>query len=336
MTEKKEKPHTCVNGHFEENHAGHSHGSHNHEKNHHGHSHLPSQQSGKRAFRGLLIALTLNTAFVGIEYFGARLFDSVAILSDVIHDAGDTLVLAFSVVMTAIGYWVHNTNYSFGLRRMSILGGVATVAVLIVGSIYTMIESMSRFQTPHSPQAQGMFALAILGIFANFMGFWVLRGGGSVMQEVLSLHLLEDVLGWVAVLIGAVIMLIFHAPMVDTYLGLGISVFILYGALRQAKRLIAILLEGVPRDVNQLALIAEIQQINSVLGVHDIHIWSLDGESHLFSCHLVVPGTVTLNEAIEIRERVRGVAKSHGIWHTTIEIDPEGYSCGAESVHEIG
>jgi cobalt-zinc-cadmium efflux system protein len=121
--------------------------------------------------------------------------------------------------------------------------------------------------------------------------------------------------------------------MVDTYLGLGISVFILYGALRQARRMATILLEGVPGDVNQSALVSKIREVESVLGVHDVHLWTLDGESHLFICHLVVPGSVTLKEAIQIREQVREIAKSHGIWHTTIEIDPEGYLCGAEYLH---
>jgi cobalt-zinc-cadmium efflux system protein len=319
MKDNNEDPHCC-----EDNHHHH----------HHGHSHLPKPPTGgKNAMRGLLIALILNTVFVGIEFVGARVFDSVAILSDVIHDTGDTVVLALSVAMFALGTSLQNSRFSFGLRRLSILGGALTVAVLIAGSIYTMIESIGRFQVPHAPQAQGMFALAILGVAANFAGFWVLRGGGSVMQEVLSLHLLEDVLGWVAVLVGALIMMIFDAPMVDTYLGLGISVFILYGALRQAKRMATILLEGVPGDVNQSALVSKIREVESVMDVHDVHLWTLDGESHLFSCHLVVPGGVSLEEAIRIREQVREIAKSHGIWHTTIEIDPEGYFCGAEYLH---
>jgi cobalt-zinc-cadmium efflux system protein len=283
--------------------------------------------------RGLVYALILNTVFVGVELVGAQVFDSVAILSDVVHDAGDTIVLALSVAMVALGYYLRNSNFSFGLRRLSILGGAATVGVLIVGSIYTMIESISRFHIVHAPQAQGMFFLAIFGVAANFAGFWVLRGGGSVMQEVLSLHLLEDVLGWVAVLVGSLIIMVFHAPMVDTYLGLGISVYILYGALRQAKRMGTILLEGVPGNVNQSALVTDIRKVELVLDIHDVHLWTLDGESHLFSCHLVVPGSVTLEEAIQIRERVRRVAKSYGIWHTTIEIDPEGYQCGAEYLH---
>jgi cobalt-zinc-cadmium efflux system protein len=324
MTDRKGYRHSC-----DHNHDNHNHGSHNH-----GHSHLPTAPAaGKKAMRGLLIALILNTAFVAVEFVGARVFDSVAILSDAIHDTGDTIVLALSVVMVAVGYYLKNSTFSFGLRRLSILGGTLTVVVLIAGSIYTMIESIGRFHTPHAPQAQGMFALAIFGVVANFAGFWVLRGGGSAMQEVLSLHLLEDVLGWVAVLIGALVMMVFHAPMVDTYLGLGISVFILYGALRQAKRMVTILLEGVPRDVNQSALVSEIRKVEQVLDVHDVHLWTLDGESHLFSCHLVVPGGVTLEEAIRIRELVRGIAKDHGIWHTTIEIDPEGYLCGAEYLH---
>jgi len=338
MTDRKGDHHSCDHDH-DDTHDGHRHSegdhtAHHHDAHHHGHSHLPAPPApGKKAMRGLLIALTLNTAFIGIEYIGARVFDSVAILSDVIHDTGDTIVLALSVVMVWVGYYLKNSKFSFGLRRLSILGGTLTVGVLIAGSIYTMIESISRFHIPHAPQAQGMFFLAIFGVAANFAGFWVLRGGGSVMQDVLSLHLLEDVLGWVAVLVGALIMMVFHAPMVDTYLGLGISVYILYGGLRQAKRMAGILLEGVPGDVNQVILLAEVRQVDLVLDVHDVHLWTLDGESHLFSCHLVVPGDVTLDQAIGIRERVRRIAKNHGIRHSTIEIDPEGYLCGAEYLH---
>lgn len=294
-----------------------------------GHSHLPTIGNANEAYKlkKIFAAFCLNLAFVIIEYFGAHWFNSVSILADLVHDTGDTVVLFLSLVLVYLVTKIRHSTFTFGLRRLSVLGGTITVTVLFVGSLITLYESIGKLQVDYSPQPYGILLISVVGIVINFIAYRLLSGHGSITEDVLSLHLLEDVLGWFATLLGSIGIIFFNMPKIDAWLGVGISIFILWGAIRQAKRLGIVLLEGKPHDINQGQLEDKIRSIPQVIDVHDIHIWSLDGEKHVLTCHVVLPAGLTLTDAVKIRTQIKQTIFDSGITHSTVEFDPEGYLC---------
>ena len=213
---------------------------HQHE-HHHNHSHHHHHGD-----RNIGIAFFLNLVFTIIEIGGGLLTNSVAILSDALHDLGDSLSLGMAWYFQRLSGKGRDQKYSYGYRRFSLLGALINALILTVGSVYIIIEAVSRLQHPEPAHAFGMIWLAVLGVMVNGAAVLQLKKGISINEEMISLHLLEDVLGWVAVLIGALIMYRFDLPIIDPILSLGIAIFVLYNAFKGLKKTLFIILQAVP------------------------------------------------------------------------------------------
>jgi cobalt-zinc-cadmium efflux system protein len=293
----------------------------------HDHSHSHSHHHHDHSTGNISVAFWLNTIFALIEVAGGLYTNSVAILSDALHDFGDSLSLGLSWYFQKKSKQKRDTSFSYGYRRFSLLGAIINSLVLVIGSIFILREAVSRLADPQQPDTKGMLLLALMGIVVNGIAMLRLQKGKSVNERVVSLHFLEDVLGWTAVLAGSIVMMFFNVPALDPILSIGISLFILFNVYRNIRSLLRIILQGVPENVNEEAIRKKLVTIKGVEGVHDIHAWSMDGQYNILTLHLVVNGNITFQETEKIKEEARHCLEHLHLNHITIETEPPQTNC---------
>ncbi len=189
-----------------------------------------------RIQKNFTLAFWLNTGFAILEIAGGLYTNSVAILSDALHDFGDSLSLGLAFYFQRKSLKKRDDYFSYGYKRFSLLGAFINSLILIIGSIFILQEAIHRLARPEQANAKGMLALAFIGIVVNAIAMFRLRSGGSINERVVALHFLEDVLGWVAVLIGSVVMLFADVPILDPILSMLIAGFILFNVTRTFVR----------------------------------------------------------------------------------------------------
>ena len=304
---------------------GNNHQHHDTHTHDHGHSHGLLAHGHSHGTSNIALAFFLNTGFAVIELIGGIFTNSVAIMSDALHDFGDSLSLGTAWYFQKKSQKGRSHHYTYGYRRFSLLGAFINSIVLIVGSIFIIQEAIQRLFKPEQADAKGMLFLAILGILVNGAAMFRLKKGASVNERVVSLHFLEDVLGWVAVLIGAVIMLFADVPVIDPILSLLIACFVLFNVYRNIKPAFRIILQGVPEDPSEKKIRDSVMKQEGVIDMHDFHIWTLDGINHIVSMHIISDHNMDLKEAESLKENIKTGLKKISISHATIEVefDPE-------------
>ncbi|HEY0964803.1 MAG TPA: cation diffusion facilitator family transporter [Candidatus Paceibacterota bacterium] len=306
--------------HAHEHSHAHDH-AHAQVHHHHHHGHHAHHTHGSRP-GNVLFAACLNLGFTIIELIGGLLTNSVAVLSDALHDLGDSFALFGAYIAERQAERPADAKRTFGYARLSLISALVSAVILIVGSVFILIEAVERLFNPEPVEALWVAGLAVFGIITNFIAYKKLHGGASANEKVLSWHLLEDVLGWVAVLIGSLIMYVSGLFVIDALLTIGFAGFILWGVVRNLKEVINLFMQGVPADINLQQLKHELCDIAGISSVHDIHVWSLDGARHIFTGHVVLTEGVT--DTTEQYNQIRTVLKKYQIDHTTVEFEHEG------------
>ena len=274
--------------------------------------------------KNIRFAFWLNTAFVGIELVGGWYTNSLAILSDAFHDFGDSISLGLAWYFQVLATRGRDHNYTYGYRRFSLLGALFNGIILIVGSVVIAFHAFERMDAPEATMSEGMAVLALFGIGINYLAMRKLSHGHSLNERALSLHLLADVLGWVAVLMGAVVIYFTGWYAIDAWLSLLIALYIIYGAVKNVIESVNIILQKVPKGVDTDQIEADLRSIDGVDDVFDLHVWTLDGERIILSVHLVVPMAENRQEVALIRQQARTILNGCGIRHSTIEITLPG------------
>jgi len=287
--------------------------------------HLHHHQN--RSEGNIKVAFFLNLAFAIIEIIGGLWTSSVAILSDALHDVGDSLTLGVSWYFAKVAKRDRNHKYSYGYKRFSVLGALINSIVLVTGSVFIVMEAIPRLSDPVHPNTEGMIYLAIGGVLVNGLAAIRLSKGHSLNEKAVYTHLLEDILGWVAVLIGAIVMNFWDVPVIDPILSILIAVFILYNVFKNLRESFRIILQGTPSDISIKKIHEAIKDIPKVLDVHDCHIWSMDGEYHILSIHLVIKDDLALSELEQIKLETKERVNKLGISHTTIEFETQDEIC---------
>ena len=272
-------------------------------------------------------AFFLNLTFTVIELIGGVITNSMAILSDALHDLGDSLALGLSWYLEKYATRKRDSQYTYGYARFSLLSALINAMVLITGSVFILIEAVPRIFNPVQPDSNGMILLAILGVVFNGIAVLKLRGGTSMNQKMVSWHLWEDVMGWIGVLIIAVVMKFFHAPILDGIFSVAFTLFILFNVLKALKKTLKIFLQGKPENMDMERLEKDILAIPNIVSSHDLRIWSMDGEQMVMTLHVVVPAQSSKSEIIQVKNLVAATAHRHGIIHVTTEIEYEGETC---------
>ncbi len=281
--------------------------------------------------KNVKMALFLNIGFTIIELIGGLLTNSLAILSDALHDLGDSVVLGLALFAEKKAEKGPDAKRTFGYARLSIFSALFSGAILVGGSIFILSQAIPRLLNPESVYAPGMIVLAIVGILFNGLGALRLKRGEGMNERVLSWHLFEDVLGWCAVLIGGILIYRFDAPIIDPILTIGYTAFILWGVIRSMREVANILLQGVPAHIDIKAAKASVLSLSGVTGIHDIHVWSLDGKNDIFSGHVVVDSALLqVGRLEETKKKIKETLHAHHIEHSTIELENKEYCSGID------
>ncbi len=285
------------------------------------HSHH-NHQHGNESQKNIGIAFFLNAAFVVIEIIGGLLTNSIAILSDAVHDLGDSLTLGLSWILEKRSRRPGNSLYTYGYKRLSLVGALMNAVVLLVGSGFIIANAIPRLFSPEPIDPKGMIILAVLGITINGVAVLRLKKGTKIAEKVVSLHLLEDVLGWFAVLIVSIILLFADIPILDPILSLLITAFVLKNVVQNFGQIIKIFLQAVP-DGYDLSKIEDdiIKNHPSVFDIHGTKLWTLDGDSNIMTFHMCVKNEPDLNEIINLKRSVKNTLGKMGIEDVTIEIE---------------
>ena len=272
--------------------------------------------------KNILLAFLLNLAFSLFEFLGGIFTGSVAILSDAVHDIGDAVSIGVSFFLERKAKKQPDATYTYGYARYSVLGGIITTLILLVGSLAVIYNAVNRLITPTDIHYNGMILFAIVGVLVNFFAALLTREGNSLNQKAVNLHMLEDVLGWLVVLIGAIVMRFTDFHIIDPIMSICVALFILVAAMKNLKEAIDIILEKTPRVISIEELKTHLTAIAGVLDVHHMHVWTMDGQSHYATLHIV-----TNENPHEIKHQVRDELQEHGIHHATIEVECEGEPC---------
>lgn len=294
------------------------------QQHHHG-----SDESASR----LGLALFLNVGFTIIEFIGGWLTNSTAIMADAVHDLGDSLSIASAWLLNRLGRKSADGEFTYGYRRLSLFGALINGLVLIAGSLWVLNEAIPRLTNPVMPVTEGMLALAILGVTVNGVAAYRLSKGNTLNEKILNWHLLEDVLGWLAVLIVSIVLQFADWPILDPLLSVGFTLFILFNVARNLWVTGKLFFQAVPDK----ALHEEIQRtllgVDGISEVHHLHLWSLDGEHHVLTAHIVVDDGFGLDEYCSIKQTVARALKQYRLAHTTIEIELKQELCRDLAAH---
>ena len=272
--------------------------------------------------KNILFAFILNLGFSIFEFFGGIFTNSVAILSDSIHDMGDALSIGISYFFERKSKKKPDTNYTYGYIRYSVLGGLITTVILMVGSILVIYNAIARIINPVEINYNGMIIFAIFGVVTNFVAAYLTREGDSINQKSVNLHMLEDVLGWIVVLIGSIIMNFTDITIIDPLMSIGVSIFILVNTLKNLKQIVDLFLEKTPNNININELKKHLQEIDGVDEIHHIHVWSIDGYNNYATMHIVTKS----NDIKTIKEKIRKELDEHGVCHAILETEDEACS----------
>lgn len=278
--------------------------------------------------KNILIAFILNLAFSIFEFVGGIFTGSVAIMSDAVHDIGDAASIGVSYFLEKKSRKQPDEKFTYGYARYSVVGSVITTLILLVGSIMVIFNAAERIINPVEINYNGMLIFAVIGVIVNFGAAFVTRKGDSLNQKAVNLHMLEDVLGWIVVFVGGIVMRFTDFVIIDPILSIGVAVFILINAVKNLQEVLDLFLEKTPQGVSVEEIKEHILSLDGVIDVHHIHLWSMDGHSNYATMHIV-----TNAEPHEIKEAVREGLSEHGICHATLELEAEGEHCHEECCH---
>lgn len=278
--------------------------------------------------KNILIAFILNLSFSVFEIIGGFFTGSVAIISDAVHDLGDATSIGISYFLEKKSKKQPDNTYTYGYARFSVMGSVITTLILLFGSVMVIYNAILRIINPVEINYNGMIVFAIVGALVNFLAAYFTKDGDSLNQKAVNLHMLEDVLGWIVVLVGAIIMRFTDIRIIDPLMSMGVAIFIFVNALKNLKEVLDLFLEKIPNNISIEEIKNHIKEIDGVVDVHHIHIWSMDGYLNYATMHIVA------NEnSHEIKDKIREELKEHGIGHATLEIESPTDHCHEEHCH---
>ena len=272
--------------------------------------------------KNILIAFLLNLSFSVFELFGGLFTGSIAILSDSVHDIGDAMSIGLSYILEKKSKKKPDNIYTYGYIRYSVIGSIITSTILLTGSIFVIYEAVKRLINPQEINYNGMIIISIIGVLVNTLAALATKEGDSLNQKSVNLHMLEDVLGWIVVLIGSILIKFTNIIYIDAILSIGVALFILRHAARNIKEVLDLFLEKTPENIDIEELKHHLKEIKGIIDIHHIHIRSIDGYNNFMTLHAVVKKYDS-----EIKKQIKEELEEHGICHSTIELELENEEC---------
>ena len=264
------------------------------------------------------IAFFLNLSYAIVEFIAGGIFGSSAVLADSVHDLGDAIAIGISAFLETISNREEDRQYTLGYKRFSLLGALVTVVILITGSILVILENITKLFNPQPVNDEGILWLGIIAVSINVLASLVVRKGKTKNESILSLHFLEDTLGWLAVILMAIILRFTDWYILDPLLSLVISIFILTKAIPRFWSALNIFLDAVPEGVETGDLEKDLEALTNVKSVNQLSIWSMDGLENNAIIHLCLEDW---GQMTETKNQVRQLLEERGIQNITIEVD---------------
>jgi len=281
-----------------------------------------------KSSKNIFLAFILNLIFSIIEFVGGIFTNSISIISDSIHDLGDAISIAVSWILEKKSEKKPDEKYTFGYARYSILGALITSTILLLGSVVMIYNAIPRIINPVEVNYNGMIVFGIFGVLINGIGAVITSRSNKLNEKTVSLHMFEDVLGWIAVFISSIIMKIFDLAIIDPILSIFITLYILWHVIRNYKSIFSIFLQKAPGNIEFEEFKDKVLEKNKeIKNIHHTHIWTLDGVNTYISLHVVISNEVTINDIIRIKKEIKHEAQHNSIYHTIIEIEFEDEVC---------
>ncbi|MGE7615628.1 MULTISPECIES: cation diffusion facilitator family transporter [unclassified Paenibacillus] len=312
--------------HVDGQHSDHDHSDHNHSHAGHDHSHGPHghhhfDPSGNK--KGLMIALIITVGIMFLEFFGGLVTNSLALLSDSGHMLNDASSLALSLVAVWFATKPASPNKTYGFHRFEILAALLNGVTLFVVAGFIIVEAYGRFFEPPTVASGSMMLIACIGLLANVASAWSLMRKGDVKNNInlrsAYLHVLGDALGSVGAIIAGLVMMIFGWYIADPIISVLVALLILRGAWGIIKHTVHVLMEGTPITVNPSEVKAVLENIEGVINVHDLHIWTITSGLDSLSCHLLIKDQE--DDQRILQQAIQLIAERFKIQHTTIQIE---------------
>ncbi|MEG1377321.1 MAG: cation diffusion facilitator family transporter [Myroides sp.] len=290
-------------------------------------------KTGNKANKQLSLAFFLNLFFAVIELVGGILTNSTAIIADAFHDFMDAVAIGIAVYMDKFSKKPASSTFAYGYRRFALLSAIIMSAILLVGAAFMLYNGFIFINKPREVNSLGMLGLAVLGIAVNGFAFLRIKKGNEhehhhahahtshdANSKAIMLHLLEDVLGWIAVLLGAIVMYFTNWYWIDSVLTIAIALFIAYNALRNLYDTFAVLLQAVPKEIDLQKFTTELSQINNITKINDLKVWSMDGQQHIATLKIQV-NTTNLEELIVLKDQLYTLLNNYKVTDITLQID---------------
>ncbi len=262
-----------------------------------------------------------------MEFIGGYLTNSVAIASDALHDLGDSVALLFAYFSERLSEKRADKKFTYGYRRFSVISALINGVILLVGSSYIIYESIVRIGSPEVVDPKGMFVLGLMGVAVNGFAAYKLSSGEGVNQRMVMYHLLEDLMGWGAVIVVSSVLIFYPWYFLDSILSILISLIILRGVYKNFLKVGSILLQKFPDDLAMESIVDEVLALENVVDVHAFRGWSIDDLSHSVSFHVVVPSHTVIEQLDELKTQIKGLLASHNVKYSSIEFEGEKYHC---------
>jgi cobalt-zinc-cadmium efflux system protein len=293
------------------------------------HNHIHSNSS--KNFRTVFF---LNFGFTIFEIIGGILTNSIAIISDALHDFGDSISLGLAWYLEKYSHKKSDNKFTYGYGRFSLLGALINAIVLIIGSTFVIANAVPRLIKPQVTNAEGMIIFAVFGVIVNGAAVFKLKNEESMNARVMMLHLLEDVLGWIAILAVAITLLFWQTYILDAVLSIIITLYILYNVTINLKKTITLFLQATPENINIDFIDNKFKSIDKVISSHHTHVWSLDGANHILTTHLIVDKSTTREEIVKIKSKCKQLFEDLKMTHFTIEIELEDEACMMQDTYD--
>ena len=266
------------------------------------------------------LVFLLNSVFAMIEFISGGIFHSSAVLADAVHDTGDALAIGLSALLESISNREEDSRYTLGYKRFSLLGALVTAVILMTGSMMVLLENISKLFHPQVVNSQGMLWIGVFAIVINVIASLIVEKGKTKNETILSLHFLEDTLGWLAVILMAIILRLTDWYILDPLLSLAISLFILSKAIPRFWSTLKIFLDAVPEGVDIQKIKSDLEQLDHVASVNQLNLWTMDGLEKNAIIHVCLEHVKHMEVC---KESIRNLLKDCGFQNVTIEVDAD-------------
>lgn len=288
----------------------------------HDHGHDHTHGANKKA---LMMSFIIISVYMIVEVIGGFVTNSLALLSDAGHMFSDAISLGVGVLAFSLGERAANYGKTFGYKRFEILAAVFNGVTLIVISLYIFYEAYKRFANPPEVASTGMLVIAIIGLLVNILVAWILMRSGDTEENLnlraAYLHVLGDLLGSVGAIVAALLILFFNWGWADPLASVIVAILVLISGWRVTKDAIHVLMEGTPKNIELDHVIDTIENVQGVLSIHDLHVWSITSGQNALSCHAIVDGGMTIDESQTLLRAIEYQLKQKGIGHVTVQLE---------------